>query len=73
MNNADPEAELREKILALTYACPRGEYLASCPFQRLRGLSHDSRRTTLARLNREELLRLFELVPACNCPMDPRP
>jgi hypothetical protein len=64
---------LREKILALTYKCPKETYAADCPFAIIKGLSHQSRRSTLGHMSREDLLKLFDLPGACACPEDPRP
>jgi hypothetical protein len=72
MSENDPAVDLREKMISLTYACPKGEYVPTCPFGILRGLSHPSRKELLARLNQGELLKLFELSTDCRCPADPR-
>lgn len=64
--------ELRDKIIGLTYQCPRGEYTPDCAFGILKGLSHESRRSTLEPLSYAELVRLFDLVSSCRCPVDPR-
>jgi hypothetical protein len=71
MDGMKIEVALREKMLSLTLACPRGKHLAKCPFLRLSGLSYDSRKTLLAQMGREALLTLFDLA-VCRCPADPR-
>ena len=73
MTEGETLEALREKILALTYKCPKGAYAADCPFAIIKGLSHQSRRSTLGQMGREDLLRLFGLPTACACPEDPRP
>lgn len=72
MSPTCPEPELREKVLTLTYLCPRGKYVADCPFCALGGLSHESRKKLLARMSAEQLLQLFDLPGECKCPDDPR-
>lgn len=72
MSAPDPADELRDKILALTYKCPRGEYTPACPFSMLKGLSHESRRNTLSPLGYPDMVRLFDLAHNCQCPEDPR-
>lgn len=72
MNPNDSDSVLSEKLLGLTYACPKGRYEAQCPFILLAGLSHSSREAVLKRMSRDELIGLFDLVPACRCPADPR-
>ena len=72
MTQSDPTTELREKHLALTYACPKGRYESHCPFAMLSGLSHNSRESVFDRMNYDELLSLFDLVSSCACPADPR-
>jgi hypothetical protein len=72
MDNHDTTADLREKILELTYVCPKGEYTGDCPFVMLKGLSPDSRVTLLAQMDRERLIGLFNLPSSCACLADPR-
>lgn len=71
MKSDDPTVALREKLLALTYSCPKGRYASRCPFAMLSGLSHDSRKTVLDGMSHDRLLDLFKLVPTCACPADP--
>lgn len=71
MKSDDPTIALREKLLALTYSCPKGQYAPRCPFAMLSGLSHDSRKCVLDGMSHDRLLHLFELVPTCACPADP--
>ncbi len=72
MSEEEPLNVLREQILGLTYKCPKGAYTGDCPFGILRGLSHESRRSTLAQMDRENLLNLFDLPLTCACLADPR-
>ena len=72
MNENDPAARLREKILSLTYDCPKAQYVSGCPFGILGGLSHATRKVALDRMSYGELERLFELTVDCACPADPR-
>ena len=72
MNVEEPIADLREKLLALTYACPKAKYTPDCPFCVCGGLRYDSRRVGGLRLNHEQLLQLFDLPAGCACPADPR-
>jgi hypothetical protein len=72
MDQHDATADLREKILGLTYVCPKGEYTTDCPFAVLKGLSRDSRITLLAQMDRGRLLGLFDLPSSCACLADPR-
>lgn len=64
--------KLRAVLLSLTYQCPRGTYTADCPFQILKGLTHQSRQDYLARMDDPSLLALFEMPLSCRCPADPR-
>ena len=66
-----PTATLREVIEGLTYECPKHEYVKSCPFCKLAGLTPASRTTWLATLSRKQLLALFDLTHECGCPADP--
>ena len=72
MNEKDPTSELREKLLSLTYRCPKGNYTPRCPFSMLNGLSDTSRRVVFARMSYTEMSTLFDLLPECACPADPR-
>lgn len=66
-----PTCSLRERIVALTYQCPKGAYVPRCPFATLKGLSDLSRRSILGNLNYTTLAGLFDLAPTCSCPADP--
>ena len=63
---------LRNKLLALSYRCPKGHYTANCPFPKLAGLTHATRESTLRRLGEPELRRSCDLVPECAGPAEPR-
>lgn len=68
-----PQLEkLRAVLLSLTYQCPLGSYVADCPFQIMKGLSHQSRQDYLARMDQDTLLDLFDMPAKCHCPADPR-
>ena len=72
MNSNDPASELRKNLLSLTYSCPKGSFAPHCPFSLLAGLSDTSRRAVFERMDYNELVLLFDLVPQCACPVDPR-
>lgn len=72
MADAPRSTELRERVFALTYACPKLTYEARCPFGMLRGLSFESRRDMVGQMDDAALLQLFDLVPECRCSADPR-
>jgi hypothetical protein len=72
MSSDQATAGLRRTMLLLTGTCPKGRHTPDCPFQMLGGLSYGGRKEVLARMERDELLYLFDLSPNCSCPADPR-
>lgn len=72
MKTDDPSSALREKLLVLTYECPKGRHTPQCPFGVLAGLSHESRKSVIDRMSAADLVHLFDLVSTCSCPADPR-
>lgn len=62
-----------EDLDSISLECPNGQYTALCPFQKLSGLSRESRRTIFAQMNLSQVEKLFNLATDCNaCPKDPR-
>lgn len=72
MNNSDPTAELRGKIVSLTQSCPKGIETPDCPFKMLGELCHGTKMNTLKQMDYEALLSLFDYSNTCICPADPR-
>ena len=72
MNQSDPTAELRGKIVALTLACPKGLNVTDCPFRMLNELCHGTKMDTLRQMDYGALLTLFDYSSSCICPVDPR-
>ena len=67
-----PIAALRKKVLTLTYQCPVGSYAAGCPFAKFEGIGPGTREEVFSKMNREDMLRFFDLSATCQCPVDPR-
>jgi len=72
MNNSDPTAELRGKIVSLTLACPKGLNVPDCPFKMLGELCYGTKMNTLKQMDHAALISLFDYSYNCVCPADPR-
>jgi hypothetical protein len=72
MNNNDPAAELREKIVSLTQSCPKGLNVDDCPFRMLNEFCRGTKMDTLRQMDYAALLKLFDYSSSCSCPADPR-
>ena len=57
---------------SISTECPKGKYTAKCPFQKLSGLSRDSRRSIFTQMSLVQVTQLFALATDCDgCPKDP--
>lgn len=63
---------LRESIMAATAHCPLNLMEVRCPFFLLGLLGFHSRKQIIDDLDHAALLKLFDLIPGCRCPVDPR-
>lgn len=63
---------LRERLMSVTYRCPKEGYVSNCPFRIIAGLSHESRRALFEGLDETRVLKLLDLAQPCVCPIDPR-
>jgi len=64
---------LVDDLDAISVECPNGQHTKECPFQKISGLSRQSRRYVFAQMNLAQVGTLFDLASDCPaCPKDPR-
>ncbi|HMO51728.1 MAG TPA: hypothetical protein PKE26_10535 [Kiritimatiellia bacterium] len=64
------KAERLEKLNELSTQCPRGHYVADCPFKVLKSVPYCSRKALFSAMEDDQFDALMQLALNCHCQSD---